>query len=805
RRPAPRPTRAVFTTATGQQMEAPPEVLRALRSSDGSGPVEIAQPDGSRMTIQLPGAGGAPATPPIGSLNPADVGAGASSPGSDGSGLSADGPVLYRRTTADRFATLTGGTVPPPSTAIPAPGAEADGLPAVEMDDEIAAAALKAMDPKPGSAGRVRQMVMVPTLGGAPPAPGGFTFPPSPLPELEPLPVEDRPSLPSSDHDATPLPELERLLPDDRPAVPSAERGGIEPAASTAVETAGAFASGGALGAVEPAPSREAVSATTETPSSAFVEAGGGSQLGEAVGAIEASGATSPAASPADTAAPPPPAREAARAPRDGRDAEPSAAAVPPAVPRAIPQPPPAADPETESGRDGGMGTEDPGAQTSMDRSDAANAEFRSEEIDEILTSMPGGLLRWGITAVFGTLAVLLAIAWFIRYPDVVQGKVSLTTLTPPVRVVSRSAGEVARVFAADRSLVRAGDPLLLLKNPADYHDVAALSAALDRLEPALLHDGQVPDVAFDHPLVLGDLQAPYSSFLQTYSDYRRVQADPYYGQKLAALREQIASHEQLRQRLTGQQQLLDEQLVLAERARTRARQLAGQYLSSSAEVDKAEQEYLAQRFATENGRTALTNNEIQLAVQRSALLDMEGRRSDDGQKLLVELRNAHHSLRAAISRWEQDFLLRSPVSGTVSLFRDLHENLFVGASEPLVAVVPSGGALLGRVTLSGMGAGKVRAGQRVIIHFDSYPYKEYGTVEGRVRSISQLGFEEPAGQGKEFAYQAEVSLPRGLVTSYNRKLEFRQEMRGDVQVVTEDLRLLERVFNQIRSLREVN
>ncbi|HEX5726544.1 MAG TPA: HlyD family efflux transporter periplasmic adaptor subunit, partial [Longimicrobiaceae bacterium] len=427
--------------------------------------------------------------------------------------------------------------------------------------------------------------------------------------------------------------------------------------------------------------------------------------------------------------------------------------------------------------------------------------EIRSEEIDDILSAMPGGLVRWGISGVFLTLCVLLGIGWFISYPDVVKGRIALTTPTPPVRLVARGGGEVARVFAGDGARVRAGDPLVLLKNPADYADVQALKGVLERMEPALAGAGPVPDPSFGRPLALGSLQPAFSALQQAYSDHRLASDDGFHAQKLAAARAQVADLERLRGQLQAQQGLVEEQLALAGRARERTRQMAAQSLVPATDVERAEEEYLQRRYAVENGRTAITNNEIQLASQRAALLDLEQRRSDEGQRGLVALRNAHHALRAAVSGWEQENLLRAPVDGTVSFFRELRANQFVASAEALVAVVPAGGGLVGQVSLSGTGAGKVEAGQRVIIRLDGYPYREYGTLEGRVERISLLGF-QPDARTPEVTYQAEVSLPRGLVTSYDRSLEFRQEMRGEVDVVTEELRLLERVFNQFRSLR---
>jgi multidrug resistance efflux pump len=722
----PRAVQAYMTTATGERVPLPPGLMKALQGANGAGGLEIAQADGTRLTLQpTPRPGAAPAESsaaapgggdlPVVSLDAADT-ASMMSALSSGGTAAADGPVVYRKTTADRYAEVTGSSVPP---APPAPGA--DGTLVQDADDPVMAAALQALAPE--SAGRVHQTVVVPA-GPRPAAPPPPADPSSTI----------TPSVPAAS--AAP-PVLEPLI--------------AEPAAAPRLDP--------------PQPVR------TEGPPVPPAAS-------EPAAPVQAPPVEAPVAKPIIT---PPPARVSGPEPT-----------------------PPVAPPETRPGEDTGLGVEDPGAQSSMERADAANTELRSEEIDEILTSMPGGLLRWGSTIVFVTIALLLAIAWYIRYPDVVQGHVSLTTLTPPVRVVSRTAGEVARVFVADRAPVRANQPLLLLKSPAAYGDVQALSAALDRLEPALQRTGPLPDVAFDHPLALGDLQNPFSTFQQTYSDYRSLLADPFYGQKLAALQAQIGNLEQLRERLKAQQSLLDEQLALADRNRGRSRQLGTQNLSSSAEVDQAEQQYLQQRYATENGRTAITNNEIQLSTQRSSLIDLQQRRTDDQQRLLVQLRNAHHSLRAAITAWEQSYLLRSPVSGTVSLFRDVHENQFVSAQDPLVAVLPAAGAIVGRVTLSGMGAGKVRVGQRVIVQLESYPYKEYGTVEGRVTRISQLGFESQAQGAQGMLYQADVELPKGLVTSYGRRLEFTQEMSGVVQVVTDDVSLLMRVFNQIRSLKEV-
>ncbi len=47
--------------------------------------------------------------------------------------------------------------------------------------------------------------------------------------------------------------------------------------------------------------------------------------------------------------------------------------------------------------------------------------------------------------------------------------------------------------------------------------------------------------------------------------------------------------------------------------------------------------------------------------------------------------------------------------------------------------------------------------------------------------------------------YVIDVELPKVLVTSYGKTIDFKQEMRGSAEIITEDLRLIERFFYQFK------
>ena len=79
-------------------------------------------------------------------------------------------------------------------------------------------------------------------------------------------------------------------------------------------------------------------------------------------------------------------------------------------------------------------------------------------------------------------------------------------------------------------------------------------------------------------------------------------------------------------------------------------------------------------------------------------------------------------------------------------------------------------------------------------IRLESYPDTEFGTLTGKVISISLI----PDSEG---FYLIDVSLPKKLITSYHKEIEFKQEMRGIAEIVTEDLRLIERFFYQFKKI----
>ncbi len=93
---------------------------------------------------------------------------------------------------------------------------------------------------------------------------------------------------------------------------------------------------------------------------------------------------------------------------------------------------------------------------------------------------------------------------------------------------------------------------------------------------------------------------------------------------------------------------------------------------------------------------------------------------------------------------------------------------------------------------------GKIEKGQRTIIKFDAFPFKQYGTIESVVTTISKI---PELDKNNMPMYEIKINLNETIVTNYNDTIPFKPEMTAIVEIITEDRSILERIFDQFLDL----
>jgi multidrug resistance efflux pump len=203
---------------------------------------------------------------------------------------------------------------------------------------------------------------------------------------------------------------------------------------------------------------------------------------------------------------------------------------------------------------------------------------------------------------------------------------------------------------------------------------------------------------------------------------------------------------------------------------------------------------FLQKQRVYEESRSILVSNDIEITRLQQQILDLSLQESKDFEKLQLANAEALDNLTAELANWEKKFVLKTFISGIVSFTSIWSENQNVREGDMVMSVIPeNAGEIIGKIELPINGAGNVKTGQRVNVKFDNFPYMEYGMVLGEIKSISLVT--------NNNAYSVLISLPDGLKTSYNKDIMFSQDMQGEAEIITDDLRLIERILNPVRAV----
>jgi len=420
--------------------------------------------------------------------------------------------------------------------------------------------------------------------------------------------------------------------------------------------------------------------------------------------------------------------------------------------------------------------------------------EIRSEEIQDILGQVPHWIVRWGIIVILITVLVLLAGSWLFSYPDIKRADIIVTTENPPATLVARTDGQIESLFVSDSQDVKIGTHLAVIENPAAYSDVISLRFDIEEIRTTIANLDKEEIIELNNNYTLGEIQSAYAEFVNRYQDFFQFLDLDYHVKTIRSKQEEIRRYQVLSNRLRSQSRILMQDFELASRQYSRDSLIFKQGLSAEADIERSLQAKLQKQLSYEESNARLSETEIQISQLNQQVLDLELKAREENEQKQADIRESFEKLIAQIDIWEQQYLLEAPINGLVAFTRYWSENQNVRTGDKVLTIVPSDpGDIIGKINLPVEGSGKVKIGQQVNIQFSDYPHLEYGMVRGIIKTISLV----PDDQ----LYAVEVELPGGLVTYYGIKIPFNQEMYGRGEIITDDRRLIERIFSPIRSM----
>lgn len=415
--------------------------------------------------------------------------------------------------------------------------------------------------------------------------------------------------------------------------------------------------------------------------------------------------------------------------------------------------------------------------------------EVRSEPVQEIIGRPPHWLVRWGITAFFGVFGLVLLSASIIKYPEVVHAPLKLTAIHAPQSLESRINGKVVYLNVENGDNVEEGEILAWIESTADHRQVLKLSSVVDSLQYWILNDDQkeLKFLSLSEFNILGELQGNFQSFEQSYREFNSYLAGGFYYQQQELLGQELDFIRQLLDQLNRQKEVQQNDYELAHREYEMQKQLAENDFIAPIELTRVEQELSARMVPLRQTESSIINNHMTRVSKQKELMELNRRIEEQTSVFLQELNH----LKSFIADWKMTYLLRAPFQGRAIYAGIIQENQSLTSGQQVFYIQPDNTRFFGELSVSQQSFGKIREGQQVMIRFSGYPYHEFGSVYGEVDYFSDFPITDSL-------FFARVEFPEGLTTNYGRDIQPRNGMTGRAEIITQDMRLLQRVYNNI-------
>ncbi len=414
-----------------------------------------------------------------------------------------------------------------------------------------------------------------------------------------------------------------------------------------------------------------------------------------------------------------------------------------------------------------------------------------SEEVRDVLSDPPKTILRWGNTILLGFVFILFLLSWFIKYPDIISTQIVITSNIPPEKLVAKMPGKIEAILVKDRTTISKNTPLAIIENSANFKDVFLLKSIVDTIN---IDKNKFPFEKLKSAQ-LGEIESFFALFQkESIADDLNTKLQPYQVEGTAQSYEAIQLKERLNL-LESQKSINQNELVLEKRDLDRYDGLFKKGIIATQELEKHKLTYLQVERNYKSLLSTISQLKSSLNELNKNSKTTQINESKENVNLQRNVIQAFYQLKKAIKDWELNYVLRSSIDGKVSFLQLWAANQTVNAGDNVFAIIPTNErGYIGKVKAPAQNSGKIKIGQTVNIRLANYPDREFGIIKGEINAISLM-------PDKDGNLLINVSLPKGLETSYKKQIVFQQEMSGTADIVTEDLRLIERLLYQFRDI----
>ncbi|WP_458627595.1 HlyD family secretion protein [Winogradskyella sp. PC D3.3] len=419
--------------------------------------------------------------------------------------------------------------------------------------------------------------------------------------------------------------------------------------------------------------------------------------------------------------------------------------------------------------------------------------ELRSEHVQELLEAVPSWMIRYGNLLILVFIVMFFMMSWFIKYPDIITSEAQITTKLPPQKKQAQVSGKIDSILITDNETIKKGTTLAVIENTANFEHIQLLKSVVDTLK---LNNKNFTFPLDELPILfLGDVDSEYALFENNYIQYQlNKEYQPYTNEQKGNRYSKTQLYSRLKT-LKSQKQINKVELAFQKKDLERQQQLYNKGVIAKQTLESKELTYLQAERNYANMDASLSQIKEAIANANTNEVSTSIKKTKEEISLLKNVIQSFNQLKRALKDWEMTYTITSDIDGKVAFSKLWTNNQTVNQGDLLFTIIPKqNSSYIAKLKTPAQNSGKIKIGQTVNIKLENYPDNEFGTIKGNIESISLLTDEDGF-------YLVTVSLPRTLITSYNKEIPFRHEMRGQAEIITENLRLIERFFYQLKNV----
>lgn len=415
------------------------------------------------------------------------------------------------------------------------------------------------------------------------------------------------------------------------------------------------------------------------------------------------------------------------------------------------------------------------------------------------LTRKPRRLARISLLIVVASVCAATVWAYFSKLEEFTAGNGRVIPAGKIKLVQNLEGGIVKEILIRDGQTVRKGQVIFRIDqigSGSNYKErlerIAGMRASAARL---------TAEVNGEAPVFSADLKKSHPEFvkreLNLYATRKRE-----HQASLSALTEQIGQRRSDVEQAVSREKFAQELVKKVREEIAFTKPLVRQGLTSKVDFLKLEvreielrREIETQNLTARKGRQALAEAEQRLKEKTSAF---RGEALKELNKVEVELAALRESIKLYRDRVERADV-RSPVNGVVKAVKVTTQGQVVTPGMDLAEIVPIDDSLLVEADIKPSDVAFLYPGQKATVKITAYDYTLYGSLEGKLESISADTIADK--DGNPF-YRVTVRTERNYLKDRGKKLHIIPGMVARVDVLTGQKTVLSYLLKPINRVR---